>query len=132
MYFCKVICKKTKFIISFKRPDKFSKDQIRTVIRTFKEKVLTDIFPGRKHVPKTLIYAKDDNHAEEIVQIIREEFDEGNDFAVKITYKTEGEKPENLIRQFRNELDDLQEILRIYTQMLAEMAGVEDLTELED
>ena len=80
-----------------------SKDQIRTVIRTFKEKVLTDIFPGRKHVPKTLIYAKDDNHAEEIVKIVREEFDEGNDFAVKITYKTEGEKPENLIRQFRNE-----------------------------
>ncbi|NCN65186.1 MAG: DEAD/DEAH box helicase family protein [Candidatus Altiarchaeum hamiconexum] len=79
-----------------------SKDQIRKVIRTFKEKVLTEIFPGRKYVPKTLIYAKDDNHAEEIVQVIREEFNEGNDFAVKITYKTEGEKPENLIRQFRN------------------------------
>lgn len=83
--------------------DVVSKDQIRTIIRTFKERVLTDIFPGRKHVPKTLIYAKDDNHADEIVQIIREEFDEGNDFAVKITYKTEGEKPENLIRQFRND-----------------------------
>ena len=83
--------------------DVVSKDQIRTIIRTFKERVLTEIFPGRKHVPKTLIYAKDDNHAEEIVQIIREEFDEGNDFAVKITYKTEGEKPENLIRQFRND-----------------------------
>ncbi len=80
-----------------------SKDQIRTVIRTFKEKVLTEIFPGRKYVPKTLIYAKDDNHAEEIVQVVREEFNEGNDFAVKITYKTEGEKPENLIRQFRND-----------------------------
>ena len=83
--------------------DVVSKDQIRTIIRAFKQRVLTDIFPGRTHVPKTLIYAKDDNHAEEIVQIIREEFDEGNDFAVKITYKTEGEKPENLIRQFRNE-----------------------------
>ncbi|MGA1824402.1 MAG: DEAD/DEAH box helicase family protein [bacterium] len=80
-----------------------SKDQIRTVIRTFKEKVLTDIFPGRKYIPKTLVYAKDDSHAEEIVKTIREEFNEGNDFAVKITYKTEGEKPENLIRQFRNE-----------------------------
>ncbi len=79
-----------------------AKDQIRTIIRTFKEKVLTEIFPGRKHVPKTLIYAKDDNHADEIVQIIREEFNEGNDFAIKITYKTEGEKPENLISQFRN------------------------------
>jgi type I restriction enzyme R subunit len=80
-----------------------SKDQIRTVIRTFRDKVRTEIFPGRKHVPKTLIYAKDDNHAEEIVQVVREEFDEGNDFAVKITYKTEGQKPEDLIRQFRNE-----------------------------
>jgi len=80
-----------------------SKDQIRTIIRTFKEKVCTEIFPGRKHVPKTLVYAKDDSHAEEIVQIVREEFDEGNDFAVKITYKTEGQKPEDLIRQFRND-----------------------------
>ena len=80
-----------------------SKDQIRTIIRTFRDKVCTEIFPGRKHVPKTLIYAKDDNHAEEIVQIVREEFDEGNDFAVKITYKTEGTKPEDLIRQFRND-----------------------------
>lgn len=80
-----------------------AKDQIRTIIRTFKDKVRSEIFPGRKHVPKTLIYAKDDNHAEEIVQIVREEFDEGNDFAVKITYKTEGQKPEDLVRQFRNE-----------------------------
>jgi len=82
-----------------------SKDQIRTVIRTFRDKLFTEIFPGRKHVPKTLIYAKDDNHAEEIVQIVREEFNEGNDFAVKITYKTEGESPENLIRQFRNDFN---------------------------
>jgi len=80
-----------------------SKDQIRTVVRAFKDKVFSEIFPDRKHVPKTLIYAKDDSHAEEIVQIVREEFDEGNDFVVKITYKTEGEKPENLIRQFRND-----------------------------
>jgi type I restriction enzyme, R subunit len=82
-----------------------SKDQIRTVIRTFRDKVRTEIFPGRKHVPKTLIFAKDDAHAEEIVQIIREEFNEGNDFAQKITYKTEGIKPEDLIRQFRNEFN---------------------------
>lgn len=83
--------------------DVVSKDQIRTIVRTFRDRVCTEIFPDRKHVPKTLIYAKDDNHAEEIVQIVREEFDEGNDFAVKITYKTEGTKPEDLIRQFRND-----------------------------
>jgi type I restriction enzyme R subunit len=63
-------------------------DQIRTVMRAFKEKLFTEIFPGRKDVPKTLIYAKDDSHADDIVQIVREEFGKGNDFAQKITYKT--------------------------------------------
>ncbi|MEE9594236.1 MAG: type I restriction-modification enzyme R subunit C-terminal domain-containing protein [Candidatus Hydrothermarchaeales archaeon] len=77
-------------------------DQIRTVIRTFKEKLFTEIFPGRKEVPKTLIFAKDDSHAEDIVHIIREEFGKGNEFCKKITYKTMGEKPEDLITSFRN------------------------------
>src|SRR5579862_544647 len=36
-------------------------DQIRTVIRTFKDKLFTEIFPGRTEVPKTLIFAKDDS-----------------------------------------------------------------------
>ncbi len=77
-------------------------DQIRTVIKTFKEKLFTEIFPGRTEVPKTLIFAKDDSHAEDIVHIIREEFGKGNDFCKKITYKTTGEKPEDLIAFFRN------------------------------
>ena len=65
-----------------------AKDQIRTVIRTFRDKVCTEIFPGRTEVPKTLIYAKDDSHADDIVQIVREEFGKGNAFAEKITYRT--------------------------------------------
>ena len=63
-------------------------DQIRTVVRTFKEKLFTEIFPGRTEVPKTLIYAKDDSHADDIVQTVREEFGKGNAFCEKITYKT--------------------------------------------
>jgi type I restriction enzyme R subunit len=77
-------------------------DQIRTVIRTFKDKLFTEIFPGRTDVPKTLIYAKDDSHAEDIVKIVREEFAKGNEFAQKITYKTTGKKPDDLIAEFRN------------------------------
>ena len=77
-------------------------DQIRTIFKTFKEKLYTDIFPGRKEVPKTLVFAKDDSHAEDIVHIIREEFGKGNEFCKKITYKTTGDKPENLIASFRN------------------------------
>ncbi|KUK53797.1 MAG: Type I site-specific deoxyribonuclease [Desulfotomaculum sp. 46_296] len=82
--------------------DVVAPDQIRTVIKTFKEKLFTEIFPGRKEVPKTLIFAKDDSHAEDIVHIIWEEFGKGNDFCKKITYKTTGEKPEDLIASFRN------------------------------
>jgi len=76
-------------------------DQIRTVVRTYRDKVLTEIFPGRTWVPKTLIFAKDDSHAEDIVKIVREEFAKGNDFCQKITYKTTGRKPEDLIAEFR-------------------------------
>jgi type I restriction enzyme R subunit len=76
-------------------------DQIRLVVRTFKERLFTEIFPGRKDVPKTLIFAKDDDHAERIVDIVREEFGEGNDFCQKITYKTTGKKPSDLIQEFR-------------------------------
>ncbi|MBM4462174.1 MAG: DEAD/DEAH box helicase [Chloroflexi bacterium] len=82
--------------------DVVAPDQIRTVIRTFKEKLFAEIFPGRSEVPKTLIFAKDDSHAEDIVHILREEFGKGNEFCKKITYKTTGEKPEDLIASFRN------------------------------
>ena len=82
--------------------DVVAEDQIRTVIQTFREKVTTEIFPGRQHVPKTIIFAKDDSHADDIVNIVREEFAKGNDFCQKITYRTTGAKPEDLITQFRN------------------------------
>jgi len=81
------------------------KDQIRTVIRTFRDKLFTEIFPGRTVVPKTIIFAKDDSHAEDIVEIVREEFGKGNDFCKKITYRTTGEDPKNLVKQFRNSRD---------------------------
>jgi len=79
-----------------------SPDQIRTIIKTFRDKLSTEIFPGRTEVPKTLVFAKDDSHAEDIVHIVREEFGKGNEFCKKITYKTTGEKPEALIASFRN------------------------------
>jgi len=87
--------------------DVVSVDQIRTVIRTFRDNLFKPlgeggIFPGRTEVPKTLIFAKDDSHADDIVRICREEFGRGNDFAVKITYRTTGTKPEDLLNLFRN------------------------------
>lgn len=75
-------------------------DQIRTVIRTFRDK-LPEIFPGRKEVPKTLIFAKTDSHADDIIQAVREEFGEGNAFCKKLTYKIE-EDPKSVLADFRN------------------------------
>jgi type I restriction enzyme R subunit len=82
--------------------DVVTPDQIRTIVRTFRDKLFSEIFPGRTEVPKTLIFAKDDNHAENIVEILREEFGKGNEFAQKITYRTTGASPKELIAVFRN------------------------------
>jgi type I restriction enzyme R subunit len=81
--------------------DVVSENQIRLVMRTFKNK-LPEIFPGRTEVPKTLVFAKTDLHAEDVVRIIREEFGKGNDFCQKITSKSTGKKPDELLSEFRN------------------------------
>lgn len=75
--------------------------QIRTVIRTFKENLYTTLFPRRSEVPKTLIFAKTDSHADDIIQIVREEFGEGNEFCKKITYSAD--QPEAALSAFRND-----------------------------
>ncbi|HEY1052170.1 MAG TPA: DEAD/DEAH box helicase family protein [Prosthecobacter sp.] len=76
-------------------------DQIRLIVRTFRNK-LPEIFPGRAEVPKTLVFAKTDSHADDIIQIIREEFGESNAFCKKITYRAE-EDPKSVLAQFRND-----------------------------
>jgi len=86
-------------------------DQIRTVAATLRDSLPT-MFGDRerrsdgrlRHVPKTLIFAKDDSHADDIVQIVRVEFGLGNEGAVKITYRSgdAGDSPEQLLAQFRN------------------------------
>ena len=63
-------------------------DQIRTVVRSFRDRMLPETFPKRDEVPKTLIFAKDDSHADDIVKIVREEFAKGNQFCEKITYRS--------------------------------------------
>ncbi len=81
------------------------KSQIRTVLQAFKE-AIPELFPERSLVPKTVIFAKDDSHAEDIVHICREVFGKGNDFCKKITYQSKNAdggpaKTEDLIQEFR-------------------------------
>ena len=80
--------------------DVIAEDQIRTVLTTFRDRLFTEIFPGRSAVPKTLIFAKTDAHADEIVEQVREIFNEGADFATKITYNAQN--PKDRLAQFRN------------------------------
>lgn len=81
-----------------------SKGQLKLVLETFRDRLYSEIFPGRSTVPKTLIFARDDNHAEEIVKMVRDVFAKGNDFAAKITYasRREGNNPDDLLQAFRN------------------------------
>ena len=80
---------------------------IRTIIRAIKENIPA-MFPdrvgndGQFEIPKTLIFAKTDSHAEDIIEIVREEFGEENKFCKKITYKSD-EDPKSVLSQFRNE-----------------------------
>lgn len=74
-------------------------NQIRLVLETFRDRLFTDIFPGRSAVPKTLIFAKDDAHAEQIVNLVRQVFGKGNDFAAKITYQASD--PRGQLQAFR-------------------------------
>jgi type I restriction enzyme, R subunit len=53
-------------------------------------------------VPKTLIFAKTDSHADDIIQIVREEFGQSNQFCKKITYQSD-EDPKSVLAQFRND-----------------------------
>ncbi|MBB3325739.1 type I restriction endonuclease subunit R [Microlunatus antarcticus] len=76
-----------------------STSQIRLVLETFRDRLYTEIFPGRSTVPKTLIFCKDDAHAEEVVTTIREVFGKGNDFAAKITYVAKD--PKGHLQRFR-------------------------------
>lgn len=84
-----------------------SRGQMKTVIETFRDRLFTEIFPERKNipankrmVPKTLIFGKNDEHAEEIVEAVRDAFGRGNDFCAKITHKAR--KPQDLLAAFRN------------------------------
>jgi len=83
-------------------------NQIRLIIKTFKEH-LPEMFPdrytenGELEIPKTLIFAKTDSHADDIINIVREEFGEGNSFCKKITYRNKDEDPKSVLAQFRND-----------------------------
>jgi type I restriction enzyme R subunit len=83
-----------------------SPNHIRLVLETFRDRLFTEIFPEsndqgepRKVVPKTLIFAKSDAHAETIVRIVREVFNKGDGFAAKITYTAQN--PDDLINRLR-------------------------------
>jgi type I restriction enzyme R subunit len=81
-------------------------NQIRMIVRAVKDQ-LPVIFPdrvdgeGKFEVPKMLIFAKSDSHADDIINIVREEFAEENKFCKKITYRSE-EDPKSVLQQFRN------------------------------
>lgn len=82
--------------------------QIKLVLETYRDAVYTEMFidpqrePIMDYLPKTLIFALNENHATNIVRIAKEVFGRTDDkFVQKITYSS-GDSNE-LIRQFRND-----------------------------
>ena len=82
--------------------------QIKLILETYRDSVYTEMFtdpqrePNMDYLPKTLIFALNENHATNIVKIAKEVFSRTDDkFIQKITYSA-GDSNE-LIRQFRND-----------------------------
>ena len=91
-----------------------NRQQIRMVLEKYKKAIYEDLYPGREkiweYIPKTLIFAKNDNHATEIVEAVKDVFKDvfangevPEHFAQKITYSSEDSNA--LIRDLRNEKD---------------------------
>ncbi|MEZ5016633.1 MAG: type I restriction-modification enzyme R subunit C-terminal domain-containing protein [Flavipsychrobacter sp.] len=80
--------------------DVVNPSQIRTIIKAFKDN-WQGMFPNRKELPKTLIFAKTDSHADDIIKIVREEFAEENKFCKKITHRADD--PKGTLAEFRTE-----------------------------
>ena len=76
--------------------------QIRQVIQAMKTAMETEIFPTRKETPKTLVFAKTDSHADDIINILREVYGQGNAFCKKVTYRAE-EDADSILTSFRND-----------------------------
>lgn len=87
--------------------------QIRQVIQAMKFAVESSIFPHRKETPKTLIFAKTDSHADDIIRTVRELYGEGNAFCKKVTYRAgidpetgksvPGDDADSVLASFRND-----------------------------
>jgi type I restriction enzyme R subunit len=77
-------------------------DEIRAVLTAYRDN-WQRWFPGRAELPKTLIFAVGEDHAEDVLAQVKEVFGRGDDFAKKITYKSRqaGEDPDELIRALR-------------------------------
>jgi type I restriction enzyme, R subunit len=76
--------------------------QIRQVIQAMKIALETEIFPNRNEMPKTLIFAKTDSHADDIINMVREVYGLGNAFCKKVTYKAD-EDTDSILSSFRND-----------------------------
>jgi len=75
--------------------------QIRHVVQAMKAAVEAQIFPARKETPKTLIFAKTDSHADDIINIVREVYGQGNAFCRKVTYSEK--EADGILSSFRND-----------------------------
>jgi type I restriction enzyme, R subunit len=80
-----------------------AEDEIRAVLTTYRNN-WQRWFPGRADLPKTLVFAAGDDHADEVLKQVKEVFGRGDEFAKKITYRSRqnGDDPDSLINDLRN------------------------------
>ena len=78
-------------------------NQLRTVFTAFRDALPIQLFPGRNETPKTLVFCRDESHAESVTEIAREVLGLDDRGVQKITYRSTGKKGQQLIQEFRTD-----------------------------
>lgn len=78
-------------------------NQIRTVLAAYRDALPTQLFPGRAEVPKTLVFCRDESHADSVTEIAREVLGLDDRGVQKITYRSTGKSGQQLIQDFRTD-----------------------------
>ena len=76
-------------------------NQIRTVLEAYRSALATQLFPGRREIPKTLVFCLNESHAETVTGIAREVLGLDDTGVQKITYRSTGRSGQDLIKDIR-------------------------------
>ena len=118
---------------------RMSHEALRSLIRRLKDRWLAELFPGRDHLPKTLIYVADGDQARQVAEVISDELDLDDGFCVHLTRPFDLDPKAGPLKDFREHylprfalVDARARGLRVpAVELLVLLAPIEDSAEVD-